>query len=91
MQPILNFQGRKKTSKPVRHNEDLQAKNKEPNKSQRQKEVTEKQNRAESLRTSLYVTIRKARSNRINKTFYLSHQQSVSSICKTKSPLVSYS
>jgi len=73
MQPILNFQGRNTNSRHTNHNENLQAKNKEPNKSQRQKEVTEKQNSAESLRTSsLYVMIRKATSNRITKTFYLS-------------------
>lgn len=48
MQPNLNFQGRNANSKPTSHNEDLQAKIKELIKSQRQKEVTEKKNRAES-------------------------------------------
>lgn len=46
MQPTLNLQGRNANSKPTSHNEDLRAKTKELIKSQRQKEDTEKQNRA---------------------------------------------
>lgn len=46
MQPTLNFQGRNANSKPTSYNEDLQDKTKELIKSQRQKEDTEKLNRA---------------------------------------------
>lgn len=53
MQTSLNFQGRNSNSKPTSHNEDLQAKSKQLTKSQRQKEVIEKKNCAESLRTTI--------------------------------------
>lgn len=65
MQPNLNFQGRNANPKPTSHNEDLQAKSKELIKSQKQKEVTEKKNHAESPRTiTLHSLIRKVKSNR---------------------------